>query len=230
MKRLNFNHLFGLIVILTLSQCDVPNTSPSAQNNIQSTIESVQVEEDFSTIVDFEDEEDSHVGGAEYTFIESLEYFDAKNYSRAIDKLNYCADYLIGDGEDLDEDIKRINATIEMIEQLIESLSLALETDLSHLHYMYSKVGMNMAKDYLNIAQNFSIADGEYYVNKAIIILDRVEKNLNGSEKKKVTELLKKLELYDQSILDGKNLAQNNLEKLSQQIDEILTKFKMKNS
>ena len=79
-------------------------------------------------------------------------------------------------------------------------------------------------KDYLAIAIsiNESPEDNEYYVEKAIVLLERIIPNLEGKTQSSVKILLKKIIAFDERVANGTLTDADNLQDFTDEIQRIL--------
>lgn len=193
--------------------------------NVEDTISNKGTYDDMTEEEYIETETDNAVGGADFNLLESWDRFDEKNYIAAVELLGLSAEYLEGEGEDLTgKDAAHLEATIHHIEGL--KLALGNDNDLNHaqISSMFSKIGLNLTKDYLSIAIaiNESPEDNEYYVSKAISLLERIVPSLKDEEKDSLNTLLQSLVGYDEKISEGTLTEADNLQDLADKIQQIL--------
>lgn len=170
------------------------------------------------------------IGGADYSFIESLNYFKTNNFPLAAQMLSTSSEYLQGDGEDLDDiDVNHLLSTVSHIESLVIDLENTTEENRQPLQNAFSKIGMNMVKDYVAIAISMdeSPEDNEFYVSKAITILNSLIEILDTSQQSTAEKLMRDLNNYDQMVIQGKSGTKSNLKKLHQEIYQMLVNQKI---
>ena len=219
--------LLGLIIFAP--QGCFQKKSTSSIDEIDTNIPDSSEEDedlDFAT----ETLDDGEIGGADYSYLEALDYFENDNFEKAAKMLSDVSEYLQGDGEDLaDKDVIHLLSTVRRIEELVGDIEEAEEGKQHLLREDFSKIGMNMVKDYVAIAvaMDESPDDNEFYVSKAIMILNRLVSDLSGQQKAAAERLLQDLDDYDQMVLEGKDDIKKNLKNLNQRIYQLLVEQKI---
>ncbi|MFK7772648.1 MAG: hypothetical protein AB8F94_10930 [Saprospiraceae bacterium] len=211
--------LLGFL-LFTSQRCEITDKTKTSEEGVN--------EEEFEMEEDNQDG-DNEIGGADFNFIDAWDNFDEKKYVESVELLGLTSSYLKGESEDLiDKDAADILLTIGKIDILIS----ALESDninVTLLKKSFQKVGLTLVKDYLAIAVaiNESPEDNQYFVTKAIMLLERNIPTLEGKEKEKINNFLNSLSEYDTRVETGGLIEIDDLQNLVAEIQKIISQKKI---
>ena len=143
--------LLGML-LLTAQSCTTnanTKTQSNAENAANEVLGADDENDEKNEESDLTEEEltelDDEIGGADFNLSEAWDKFDQKDYKTSADLLGLAADYLEGEGEDLEgEDADHLMATTEKIQGLILALEKE-EINIPKIKSSFNQVGLNLS-------------------------------------------------------------------------------------